>query len=125
MAEDETVFPKTHSVDLYAGISVDDYEAAMAWYEKLFGCPPTFKASDDEAVWDLSEHRSVFILHKPEHAGHAIHSIFVNDLDALVKDISARGLEPVEREEYPNGARKAIYHDPEGNEVGFGDAPQL
>ncbi|MDQ7908420.1 hypothetical protein RB614_28220 [Phytohabitans sp. ZYX-F-186] len=30
------------AIDLYAGIPVDDYPAALAWYEKLFGTPPTF-----------------------------------------------------------------------------------
>jgi len=47
------------AVDLYAGIPVDDYPAAPAWYAKPFGSPPTFVASDTEAVWELAEHRSV------------------------------------------------------------------
>jgi hypothetical protein len=34
-----------------------------------------------------------------------------------------RGLEPDERETYSNGVRKALYRDPEGNELGFGGAP--
>jgi len=40
------------AIDLYAGIPVRDYPAALAWYEKLFGTPPTFIASDTEAVWE-------------------------------------------------------------------------
>jgi hypothetical protein len=70
--------------DLYAGIPVNDYPAALAWYERLFGSSPTFVPHDTEAVWDLDEHRSVFIVQRPEHAGHAMHTIFVDDLDALV-----------------------------------------
>ncbi|WP_020666935.1 hypothetical protein [Amycolatopsis nigrescens] len=33
------------ALDLYAGISVDDYAAALAWYEKLLGSLPSFVAS--------------------------------------------------------------------------------
>ena len=37
--------------------------------------------------------------------------------------IAARGLEPDECETYSNGVRKALYRDPDGNELGFGGAP--
>jgi hypothetical protein len=37
--------------------------------------------------------------------------------------IAERGLEPTERETYDNGVRKATFHDPDGNEIGFGGAP--
>jgi predicted enzyme related to lactoylglutathione lyase len=111
------------AVDLFAGIPVSDYPAALAWYEKLFGSPPTFVASDTEAVWELAEHRSVAVEHRPEHAGHAMHTIFVDDFDARIARIADRGLEPTTRETYPNGVRKTTYHDPDGNEIGLGGAP--
>jgi hypothetical protein len=76
------------AVELYAGIPVNDYPAALAWYEKLFGYSPTFVPHDTEAVWDLDEHRSVYIVQRPEYAGHAMHTIFVDDLDALVAQIA-------------------------------------
>ena len=111
------------AIDLYAGIAVSDYPAALAWYQRLLGSPPTFVASDTEAVWELAQHRSVAIEQRPEHAGHAMHTIFVDDLDALVAQIADRGLEPAKRETYANGVRKATYCDPDGNEIGFGGAP--
>jgi predicted enzyme related to lactoylglutathione lyase len=110
-------------VDLFAGIPVTDYAAALAWYERLFGSPPAFLPNDIEAVWELAEHRYVFIEQKPEHAGHARHLLFVDDLDARVAQIAERGLTPTERETYANGVRKAAYRDPDGNEFGFGGAP--
>jgi predicted enzyme related to lactoylglutathione lyase len=110
-------------LDLYAGIYVRDYEAAKAWYVRLLGSEPTFIASDTEAVWELAEHRSLSIEHNAEHAGHAVQTIFVDDLDALVAQIAERGIEPVKRETYPNGVRKALYRDPDGNKIGFGGAP--
>jgi hypothetical protein len=32
-------------------------------------------------------------------------------------------IDPAEREAYSNGVRKAIYRDPDGNEIGFGGLP--
>jgi hypothetical protein len=50
-------------------------------------------------------------------------TIFVDDLDARVDAIAARGLEPDDRVTLSNGVRKALYHDPDGNEFGFAGAP--
>jgi predicted enzyme related to lactoylglutathione lyase len=108
---------------LFAGIPVDDFAAALGWYQRLFGSPPTFFPNDTEAVWELAEQRSVYVEHRPEHAGHAMHTILVDDLDARVAQIAERGLEPAKRETYDNGVRKITYYDPDGNEFGFGDAP--
>jgi predicted enzyme related to lactoylglutathione lyase len=111
------------AVDLYAGIPVNDYAAALAWYERLLGSPPSFFPHDTEAVWELAEHRSVYIVQRPEHAGHAMHTVIVDDLDALMAEIAKRGLEPAKRETYSNGVRKTTYVDPDGNEIGFGGVP--
>jgi hypothetical protein len=51
-------------------------------------------------------------------------TIFVDDLDERVEAISARGIEPAERETYSNGVRKVIYRDADGNEIGFGGPPE-
>lgn len=107
-------------LDLFAGISVSDYARALTWYAQLLGGPPTFVAHATEAVWELAEHRYVYIEEQPDGAGHAQHAVFVDDLDAVVDAISARGLEPAEREAYDNGVRKVTYRDPDGNELGFG-----
>ena len=108
--------------DLFAGIRVTDYAVALARYERLFDSPPSFVPTGTEAVWELAEHRFVFIEQRPEHAGHARHLVFVDDLDALVAQIAERGLAPAERGTYANGVRKAAYRDPDGNEFGFGGA---
>ncbi|WP_433316745.1 VOC family protein [Micromonospora chersina] len=110
-------------VDLFAGLPVRDHRAAAAWYERLLGAPPSFLPNDTEAVWELAEHRYLFIEVRPEHAGHAMHTVFVDDLDARLAQIAERGLTPAERETYDNGVRKAIFRDPEGNEIGFGGGP--
>ncbi len=62
----------------------------------------------------------MYIVLRPEHAGHAVNLSFVDNLDALIMQIAERGLDPVERETYSNGVRKITYRDPDGNEIGFG-----
>ena len=93
------------------------------WYERLLGSEPSFLPNDVEAVWEVGEHRYVYIELRPAHAGHALHTLFVDDLDERVQGIADRGIEPAERETYENGVRKVTYRDPDGNEIGFGGGP--
>jgi catechol 2,3-dioxygenase-like lactoylglutathione lyase family enzyme len=111
------------TIDLFAGVAVRDYTAAVAWYERLLGTPPSFLPNDTEAVWELADHRYLFIEVRPERAGQAMHTVFVSDFDARISHIAERGLEPAERETYANGVRKTTFRDPDGNEIGFGGAP--
>ena len=110
-------------VDLFAGMRVSDYEAAKPWYERLLGGEPTFSPHATEAVWELAEHRFLFINEDRENPGGALHTVFVDDLDERVDAITARGVDPAQRETYENGVRKVTYRDPDGNEIGFGGAP--
>jgi catechol 2,3-dioxygenase-like lactoylglutathione lyase family enzyme len=110
------------SLDLFAGIRVSDYETAKAWYVRLLGAEPSFVAHATEAVWELAEHRFLFIDEDADGAGRATHTLFVDDLDARVEDIASRGIDPDERVTYPGKARKAIYRDSDGNEISFGGA---
>jgi predicted enzyme related to lactoylglutathione lyase len=111
------------AIELFAGLPVRDYERAVAWYERLLGSAPSFLPNDVEAVWEIAEHRYVFVEVRPGHAGHAMHTVIVDDLEARVGAIAGRGLEPAERETYSNGVQKVIYRDPDGNEIGFGCLP--
>ncbi len=115
---------QTTKLDLFAGIPVTDYAAALKWYERLLGSPPTFFPHDTEAVWELAEHRYLYIVQMPENAGHARHTLFVDAFDVLVAQIGHRGINPAKQETYTNGVRKTTYRDPDGNEIGFGGAPQ-
>jgi catechol 2,3-dioxygenase-like lactoylglutathione lyase family enzyme len=108
------------TVDLFAGVPVRDYERALAWYERLLGRPPAFFPDETEAVWQIGEHRYLYIDVLPDRAGHAIHTLFVDDLDERIAAISSRGIEPVSQEAYDNGVRKVTYRDSDGNEIAFG-----
>ena len=110
-------------VELFACMCVRDYGTARTWYEALLGAPPAFKATDTEAVWELAPHRWLVVEQRPDHAGHGVQTIYVDDLDERVAAARQRGVEPGAQEVYPEGVRKVIYHDPDGNELGFGGNP--
>jgi catechol 2,3-dioxygenase-like lactoylglutathione lyase family enzyme len=111
------------TLDLFAGLPVSDYQRALTWYERLLGSEPAFVPNATEAVWELAEHRYLYIEELPDRAGHAMHTVFVDDLEQRVESIAARGIQPASRETYENGVRKVMYRDPDGNEIGFGGAP--
>jgi hypothetical protein len=108
------------ALDLFAGIPVTDYAAALPWYEQFFGGQPSFLPNDTEAVWEVAEHRFIYIVQEPERAGNALVLSFVDDLDDRVVTIAGRGIEPAKRETYDSGATKVIYQDADGNQISFG-----
>lgn len=110
------------ALSLFAGMRVRNFAAARAWYERLLG-PAAFFPHATEAVWVLAEGRSLYIEEDPDRAGNGLTTVMVDDLDATVAEIASRGLEPAERETYPNGVRKVTYRDADGNEIGFGGMP--
>jgi hypothetical protein len=93
---------------------------------------PAFFPHATEAVWTLAENRSVYVVEHADGAGNSVVTMFLDDFDPGVQALAAaqahpaaiavRGLEPDEIEMYSGGVRKAIYRDPDGNEVGFGGA---
>ncbi|WP_246394369.1 hypothetical protein [Pseudonocardia pini] len=42
--------------------------------------------------------------------------------DGYLATAAARGTHPVCEETYDNGVRTALFHDPDGNEIGIGGA---
>ncbi len=110
------------SLHLFAGLRVRDFAAAREWHERLLG-EPAFFPHATEAVWTLAEERSIYVVEDAAGAGNSVVTVFVDDLDAYVAAIAGRGLEPHERTTLSNGVRRAVYRDPDGNEVVFGGAP--
>lgn len=115
--------------EFFAGVAVADFPAMLAWYERLFGKPPAFFPHEREAVWRVTDHAWVYVVaverSVAERAGGALLTVLVDDLDNQVAAIADRGIEPTKRETYSNGVRKVTYHDPDGNEIGFGQPPVL
>jgi catechol 2,3-dioxygenase-like lactoylglutathione lyase family enzyme len=110
-------------VELFAGVAVSDLPRAVEWFDRFFGDAESFDPDDTERVWTVSDHRYLYAVLDPDDAGHAHVTLFVADFDRFVTDVAQRGLHPDSRETYDNGVRKAIYRDPDGNEIGVGGGP--
>jgi catechol 2,3-dioxygenase-like lactoylglutathione lyase family enzyme len=105
----------------FAGVPISDYDAAAAWYERLFGRPPDMLPNDHEAVWQLSEAGWVYIVADRERAGRALVTLLVDDLDEQRAGLDARGLAPEPIDTVPGVVRTAAVTDPDGNRITFGE----
>ena len=110
-------------LELFAGVAVSAYPRAVTWFEQLLGASASFQPHDTESVWILAEHRSVYVVLRPEHAGHSLVTMLVDDLDAFLDAAGGRGIRPVSLDSYEKDVRKAVFRDPDGNEVGVGGLP--
>ncbi len=70
-------------------------------------------------MWELADTSTWTSTYGPERAGHATLTLFVGDFDPRISQIAWSR----RRETYANGVRKAIFRDPDGNQIGFGGAP--
>jgi predicted enzyme related to lactoylglutathione lyase len=107
---------------LFAGIPVADLEGAIAWYERLFGGPPDMTPHEGERTWRLTDESWIYVVRDPGRAGRALATVMVDDLDERLAAIGERGIEPDEIQEISEAVRKAVFTDPEGNQVGIGQA---
>lgn len=122
MWQDGSVFGG-RGTDVFAGIPVSNFDIALEWYQRLFGCAPSFLPNDREAVWAVGDHRWVYIIGEPERAGGTIQTIMCDGLEEAIAEIAGRGI-AFSREETPEaGVRKVMYYDPDGNEIGIGRIP--
>jgi hypothetical protein len=111
------------ALDLFVGIPVTNYAVALPWYERFFGGPPSFLPNDIEAVWEVAEHRYIYIVLDLERAGNALVLSFIDNLDDRVAALAQRGIEPARRDTYGNGPTKVTYRDADGNELSLGGNP--
>jgi predicted enzyme related to lactoylglutathione lyase len=59
----------------------------------------------------------VYLLAEAHHAGRGVMALVVDDLDATLTEITARGIVIGAIEEIPGAARKCVIRDPDGNAI--------
>jgi catechol 2,3-dioxygenase-like lactoylglutathione lyase family enzyme len=111
------------STHLFAGVRVRDIAQARPWYERLLGSEPAFLPHDGEAVWAVGEGRWFCLLEDASRAGTGLVTLMVADLDSTVAAIRGHGIEPSDVEDHGE-ARKYVFHDHDGNEIGIGQVPE-
>jgi hypothetical protein len=107
----------------FAGIAVADYGAALEWYQRFFGRPPDVVVAENEAMWQFVEKSWIYVVGDATRAGKALLTSLVDDLDAQIAELAVRGLTPAAIEVVPGVPRKAVFIDPEGNRLTFGQNP--
>ena len=88
----------------------------------LLGSEPAFSPHATEAVWELAEHRYLYIVEDRKASGgrpsRSSSTTSARDRGDRLARAPAR-----QAGDYSNGVRKAIYRDADANEIGLGGAP--
>ena len=102
---------------VYAGLMVANRDEAADWYARLLGRPADMLPNEAEATWQLADSASLYLLEDPARAGRGVLTLVVDDLDALLPEIGARGLAVGPTRDVGTAGRKCVISDPDGNEV--------
>ncbi len=104
---------------LFAGVPVADLGASVTWYGRVLGRGPDIPVNDDEVMWQCSQAGWLYLLRDAPHAGNAIVTLAVADLEATVAEVAARGVTGSPIGKVGDAGRKANFADPDGNTVSF------
>jgi predicted enzyme related to lactoylglutathione lyase len=108
---------------LFGAIHVSDRDAAMVWYERLFGRPPDLIPNTDEAAWRLTETAWVYVIAGAGDSGTSLHTVLVADLDSFLRRTRDAGIKPGPIETKGSGVRSVHIEDPDGNRLQVGQPP--
>jgi glyoxylase I family protein len=109
------------SIDhVLAVVPVADFDAAHAWYEKLFGRPADNLPMPGLLVeWRITDSGWVQVTTDADRAGTALVNFAVDDLDRHIAELSGRALTPGAIERVNKGVQLSTIHDPDGNTITF------
>jgi hypothetical protein len=92
-------------------------EAAVAWWERLFGRPADIIVNSDEVMWRLSDSAWLYLVRDGRRAGRGLAALSVPDLDKALAEAAGRGIERPAVKPEGDAALKASLTDPDGNTV--------
>lgn len=107
------------AVTLFAGVAVAHFDAAAAWYGRLFGRRADAIVEDDELMWRVSSTAWLYIILDEPRAGRSQVALAVPNLDRTLADIRHRGIVCETIEVLGDAGRKATVTDPDGNSISF------
>jgi len=106
--------------EVFAAITVRDRDAAIEFYERLLGAPPTMLPNDDEAAWQLTGGGWLYVLRDADRAGRAVVTLLVDDFDERLAAAMSAGIELGPVETVAGSVRTIWITDPEGNRIQIG-----
>jgi predicted enzyme related to lactoylglutathione lyase len=77
-----------------AGIPVDDFGAAVNWYERLLGRAPDERPMDGLAAWHFPNTGVIQVIQDADRSGGGLLTLSVDDLEQDVAELGERGLAP-------------------------------
>jgi catechol 2,3-dioxygenase-like lactoylglutathione lyase family enzyme len=103
-----------------AVVPVRDFDASVAWYESLFGFPPTnIPMPGILAEWRVTENGWVQMTVAAEHAGTALLNFAVDELEWHLAELESRGLRAGDVQVASKDVRLASIRDRDGNTITF------
>jgi 2',3'-cyclic-nucleotide 2'-phosphodiesterase len=109
--------------ELFASIPVGDLDAAVGWYGRLLGRAPDLIPNEDEAAWRISDSGWIYLIADPSRAGSSLQTLLVEDLDAVLAGVVARGVAIGPVDGMSNGVRHTTLMDADGNRLELGQVP--
>ena len=103
--------------DVFAGVPVDDFETARAWYQIFVGRAPDVVPGEGDVAWRIAGTGWIHVVADGERAGSAILTLLVDDLERHVGFLAMRGIAPDAIETIPGVVRRATFADPAGNTI--------
>ena len=102
---------------LFASMPVADLEAAVPWYEQLFGRPPDIVPNASEVMWRVTDSGWIYVILDEARAGQTVVTISVADLESSVTELAERGVRPGPIEAIGEAGRKSTSLDLDGNAI--------
>jgi uncharacterized protein YndB with AHSA1/START domain/predicted enzyme related to lactoylglutathione lyase len=100
---------------ILAAVAVADREAAMPFYERLFGRPADSVPMPSDAEWNIGA-TTLQVVQAPDRAGRSLLTLATDDLRAWLPQLRKRGVEVGEIDDTTEGPVLFVQlTDPEGN----------
>jgi len=109
--------PPVSITNVLASVAVKDLDAAIKWYEQIFGKPPS-RPMPEVAEWGLGGGGSLQVYQLPERAGSGSCTLIVSNIDEEVAKLAKLNIDTSQR---TNGDRvkTLMITDPDGNHIAF------
>jgi predicted enzyme related to lactoylglutathione lyase len=100
---------------LLAVVPVSDVDRSHRWYSSLFGRTADNNPMPTLVEWQVRPGSWVQIFFDPERAGSGLLNFAVDDLEAHLAEVGARGIEGEPVVDATKGVRLSTLTDPDGN----------
>ena len=102
---------------VFAGLPVADFDAAIEFYERLFGRPADLVPKEGDSAWRLADPGWVYVVRDDDRSGRGLLTLLVDDLEAHVAELAGRGIETDPIETVPGTLARTVVTDPAGNTI--------